>query len=130
VIEFFLDIVTPRTTHQQKKVVVAGGRPRFYEPQRLKEARQLFILALNPHRPREPFAGAVKLYSRWQFPRGKHQDGAYKVTRPDTDNLQKLLKDCMTAAGFWRDDAQVAWEQVEKIWSGRPGILVRIEELT
>lgn len=129
-IEFFLDIVPPRTTHQQKKVVVVGGRPHFYEPQRLKDARQLFMLALNPYRPREPFAGAVKLSSRWQFPRGKHQDGEYKVTRPDTDNLQKLLKDCMTDAGFWRDDAQVASEQVEKIWSGRPGILVRIEELT
>ena len=39
-----------------------------------------------------------------------------KDTKPDTDNLQKLLKDCMTAVGFWVDDAQVCSELTEKRW--------------
>ena len=43
--------------------------------------------------------------------------------------LQKLLKDCMTHAGFWKDDALVASEIVEKFWSKIPGIYIRIKEL-
>lgn len=54
----------------------------------------------------------------------------YKDTRPDTDNLQKLLKDCMTACGYWRDDAQVASEISEKFWATLPGIYIKVEELS
>ncbi len=50
-------------------------------------------------------------------------------SKPDTDNLQKLLKDCMTAVGFWKDDAQVASEICEKFWAEVPGIYVCAEEL-
>jgi len=32
------------------------------------------------------------------------------------EQMQKLLKDCMTAVGFWEDDAQVCSELVEKRW--------------
>ena len=44
--------------------------------------------------------------------------------------LQKMLKDCMTRCGFWKDDAQVARETVEKRWSDDPaGIYIEVEEL-
>ena len=43
--------------------------------------------------------------------------------------LQKLLKDCMTTVGFWKDDALVASEIVEKFWARIPGIYIKIEEL-
>ena len=74
-------------------------------------------------------AGAVRLLVKWCFPRGQHEDGEYRTTRPDTDNLQKLLKDCMTAVGFWRDDAQVSSEIVEKFWAEVPGIYVCMEQI-
>lgn len=128
-LEFFLPIPPPRVTHQQKKVAVVNGKPRFYEPQRLREARQAFMLALYPNRPRAPLNGPLKLTVRWQFKRGRHRDGEYKTTRPDLDNMEKLLKDCMTDAGFWHDDAQVCVEHVAKVWSGVEGILIRLEEL-
>ena len=35
----------------------------------------------------------------------------------------------MTQVGFWKDDALVAVEHVEKLWSDRAGIYVKIEEL-
>lgn len=126
--DFFLDLVPPTVTHQQKRVANVGGRLRFYEPERLTAARQLFTLHLLPHRPPVPFTGPVRLYVRWCFPRGRHKPG-WKTTRPDTDNLTKLFKDCMTAAGFWKDDALVCVEHVEKVWSDRPGIFVRVEGL-
>ena len=75
VIDFFLDIVPPRVTHQEKKVVVVNGKPRFYEPQPLKLARKICMLSLAPHRPPEPISGALKLTVRWQFPRGAAPGG-------------------------------------------------------
>ena len=48
------------------------------------------------------------MVTKWCFPKGKHSDGEYKATKPDTDNLQKMLKDVMTEVGFWKDDALVA----------------------
>lgn len=68
----------------------------------------------------------------WCFPldKGKrHRDGEFKTSRPDTDNLQKLLKDCMTKAGFWKDDAQVCEEFVQKLWAALPGILIQVREM-
>ena len=128
-LEFFMAMDPPRTTHQQQRAAMVGGRLRFYPTNGLKAARQAFMLALAPHRPEEPLTGPLRLEVCWRFPKGRHRDGSYKATRPDTDNLQKLFKDCMTGAGFWYDDAQVASEHVEKRWSGEPGIFVRVQSL-
>ncbi len=74
--------------------------------------------------------GPVRMSVKWCFPRsGSHRDGEYRTSKPDTDNLQKLLKDCMTAVGFWKDDAQVASEIVEKFWAEIPGIYVCVEQI-
>ena len=73
--------------------------------------------------------GALELTAVWRFPKGKsHKDGEWRVTRPDTDNLQKMLKDCMTKTGYWKDDAQVVREVVEKRWAEVPGIDIQITE--
>ena len=53
----------------------------------------------------------------------------YKPTRPDTDNYIKLFKDCMTAAGFWLDDAQVVDERIIKTYAENATIGVSWEEV-
>ena len=128
-IEFFMAMIPPTITHQEKKVHVVNGRPVFYEPDELKAARQKLTYYLGQHAPAEPYQGGLRLIVKWCFPRGRHMDGEYKITKPDTDNLQKLLKDCMTAVRFWSDDAQVASEVVEKFWADIPGIYIRVTEL-
>jgi Holliday junction resolvase RusA-like endonuclease len=71
------------------------------------------------------------LVTKWLFPITRdRKDGQYKDTKPDTDNLQKLLKDIMTGLGFWTDDALVASEITEKFWAETPGIYIRIEEVS
>lgn len=128
--EFFMAMKNPPTvTHQEHKVAVINNKPVFYEPEELKVARAKLMAHLGSHVPDNEYTGAVQLVTKWCFPRGKHMDGEYRTTKPDTDNLQKLLKDCMTAAGFWKDDAQVASEVCEKFWAEVPGIYIRIEEL-
>lgn len=129
-IEFFLPMEKiPTTTHQQKKVNVRNGKPIFYEPEELKNARAKFESLLSRHVPLDKLKGPVRLTVKWCFPmiKGVHT-GQYKTTKPDTDNLQKLFKDCMTKLGFWKDDAEVASEIAEKFWSEVVGIYVRVEE--
>lgn len=127
--EFFMPMIPPTVTHQEKQVTVRNGKPIFYEPPKLKEARAKLTAYLMKHIPEQPYTSGVRLTVKWCFPKGRHHDGEYKATRPDTDNLNKLLKDCMTECGFWKDDALVASEICEKFWAETSGIYVRIESL-
>ena len=129
--EFFMEMVPPTSTAQMKKVSVVRGRPVFYEPKPVKEAKALLISSLSKYKPDTPMDGALELHTTWLYPKGKtHRDGQWRSTRPDTDNIQKLLKDCMTHLGFWKDDAQVARETVEKKWTGgASGIRIQIDKL-
>ena len=127
--EFFMPMIPPTVTHQEKKIHVVKGAPVTYEPPELLDARAKLTAHLSKHRPEQPYTAGVRLTVKWLFPRGRHNDGEYRITKPDTDNLNKLLKDCMTAVGFWKDDALVASEICEKFWAEVSGIYIRIEEL-
>lgn len=118
----------PTVTAQEKKVAVGGdGKPRFYDPPALAKARADFCARLERFAPDAPFEGPVELRVLWVYSRKDGRTG-WKDTRPDTDNLQKLLKDCMTRTRFWLDDAQVCCEHVSKLW-GPPGILITVTEI-
>lgn len=128
--EFFMPMIPPTKTHQEKQVRVVNGKPVFYEPAELKAVRQKLQAHLAGHVPANKYICAVRLVTKWCFPiTGKHQDGDYKTSKPDTDNLQKMLKDVMTNIGFWKDDALVASEIIEKFWAKVPGIYISIEEV-
>ena len=129
--DFFIAIKPPTATAQEKQVRIVHGKPLFYDPAPVKEAKKLLIGHLIVHRPNQPLTGALQLRTLWLFPKGKsHNNGEWRSTRPDTDNLQKLLKDCMTRAGFWKDDAQVCREEVTKRWSReKPGIHIKVVTL-
>ncbi|WP_363549594.1 RusA family crossover junction endodeoxyribonuclease [Caldifermentibacillus hisashii] len=128
--EFFMLMLPPTTTHQQKQVTIKNGKPVFYEPDELKAARSKLMAYLGQHVPENKYTGPVRLITKWCFPiTGKHTDGEYKYTKPDTDNLQKLLKDCMTDCGYWKDDALVVSEITEKFWANVPGIYIKIEAI-
>lgn len=131
VTEFFLPIVPPTCTHQEKKIGVRNGKPYTYEPEQLKDARQKLTAHLGSRVPKEPYSTAVRVMVKWCFPRpADRQDGEWKTTVPDTHNMDKLLFDVMTDLGFWTDDAIVASEIIEKFWANRPGIYIRIDQLT
>lgn len=124
--EFFMPMIPPTTTAQQHKI--SNGQ--FYDPPKVKAAKAKLLDNLALHVPAIMYTGSVRLTVKWLFPiTARHKNGEYKYTRPDTDNLQKLLKDCMTKCGFWKDDALVASEIIEKFWADHPGIYIKIEEL-
>lgn len=126
--EFFMAMIPPTCTHQEKQV--NWKTKTFYEPTELKAARAKLMAHLGQHVPTEKYTGAVRLITKWCFPiTGKHQDGEYKITKPDTDNLQKMLLDVCTDLGYWSDDSLIASLVVEKFYANIPGIYVRIEDL-
>lgn len=139
-LEFFLPMVPPTVTHQEQQVRIIYRRldngtkkpiPQIYEPPELAAARSKLCAHLSEHAPQDPMEGPLRLVVKWCFPaaNGKHRNGEYKTTRPDTDNLNKMFKDCMTKLHFWQDDAQVASEIIEKFWADLPGIYVCITRL-
>lgn len=128
--QFFMAMIPPTVTAQMHKLTVRNGQPIFYDPPEVADAKDKLIANLLKHRPQEPYRKGVRLMVKWIFPKGRHKNGEYRITKPDTDNLQKLLKDCMTFCGFWQDDALVASEITEKFWGDIPGIYIRIEELS
>lgn len=128
-IEFFMPMIPPTVTAQEHKVTIRNGKPMFYDSPELKEAKLKILSGLYPHRPQKPFSSGLQLIVKWLFPKGNHKNGEYRITKPDTDNLQKMLKDCMTKSGFWKDDALVCFEVCEKFWAEQSGIYIRIEEI-
>ena len=130
VISFRLDFDPPTVTAQEQKVQVVNGKPKIYFPKNLRAARDLYINSLKKHSPKEPLEGPIKLIVGWEFQSTKsHPSGSWRTTKPDTDNLQKLLRDCMTFTGFWIDDSQVVLEIVGKRWSDNPGICIKVVPL-
>ena len=133
--EFFMVMIPPTMTHQQKKVSVIKSGPkkgqlRFYEDDQLKAVRTNLEAHLAKHIPEKKYTGAVRLVTKWCFPiTGKHQDGEWKKTKPDTDNMIKMFKDVCTTLGYWTDDVLVTSDIIEKFWAEIPGIFVSIEDL-
>lgn len=135
--EFFLLMIPPTKTHQEKKIriiwVNGKPKPQPYEPAELQAIRSKFMAHLAPHKPDTPFRGPVRLITKWCYPipeNSGHYNGEYKDTKPDTDNMIKMLKDCMEDTKFFvKSDAQVASEVTEKFWADKPGIYIAIEEI-
>lgn len=119
----FIPMQIPRTTHQQKRVNFQTGQ--FYEDSKLSSAREYLMLALKCIAPDKPLEAPIYLKVSWLFHcKDKRRWNKYKTTRPDLDNAQKLLQDCMTKLGFWADDGQIAHLVMEKLWSDVEGIAI------
>lgn len=130
-VEFFMPMVPPTVTAQEHAIAVVAGKPKVYDTPEIKAAKAKLAAHLGPHVPNERLTGPLQLVNKWCWPTEgtSHANGEWKTTRPDTDNVVKMLKDVMAKAGFFANDSQVASEVTEKFWADVPGIYVRVEEL-
>lgn len=134
--KFKLKMIPPTATAQQKGERVVGGYIHHYKKKNVAQAEAILRDALLPYVPAEPITEKpIRLNVLWMFPypksARKHQPGydRQKITRPDTDNLNKLLKDVMTDMGFWKDDALISLEQIWKVYSDEPGICISVNTM-
>lgn len=131
--EFFVPMIPPTCTEQEKRVKFVNGKYYFYDKSEVKAAKAKLISHIGKFQPKitPRYKSSVRLIVKWCFPinGNTHKDGEWKITKPDTDNLNKMLKDVLTKLGFWKDDAIVCSEIIEKFWAVYPGIYIKIEEL-
>lgn len=125
---FFIRCNPPKATAQQKGIVVVGGKPRHFKKKHVREAESDLLSLLSPHRPNGAAEGPVMLSVLWIYPWRSAEPRKNRALgflpsdkRPDSDNILKMLKDCLGRLHYWGDDSQVAWEQILKGWGDRPG---------
>lgn len=120
----------PKGTAQMKRANFRNGT--FFEGKDIKAARQFYLSEIGPEAPETPFKGPISVSVEFYYPiKDKRKKGQFKTSRPDCDNLVKLLLDCMTQLRFWDDDAQIAYLKIMKKYSftDEAGILIYVKEL-
>jgi Holliday junction resolvase RusA-like endonuclease len=74
------------------------------------------ILAMKQVAPSSPLIGPLHLEATFVFKTPR----AAMDCRPDLDNLEKLVMDAATQAGWWVDDCQVICKSSEKLATANP----------
>ena len=130
-IEFFMPMIPPNKTFQDKIVrTTKTGKAIIHDSTEVGQIKTKFIGHLSKHKTETPLEGPVRLITKWIYPKGTDkQHGEYKTSKPDIDNMQKLLLDCMTKLKFWNDDSQIASLIAEKFHGEVPGIYIKLEVL-
>jgi Holliday junction resolvase RusA-like endonuclease len=139
-IDFFIPCNPPKSTAQgSSRIMKRRDGTQFvgrFANSKATKAKANLLTLLHPHRPETPLEGPLELVVGWAYPWRKSEPKKNRVdgfkwcdTRPDVDNLAKMLLDAMTTAGFWNDDSQIASLCFEKTWSDKPGIKIIIGEL-
>lgn len=132
--EFFMPMAKiPTGTAQQKRIAVDYRRKRVHVSSSESYANAKVILkrSLIPYRPKTLLKGPIFLYVEYRYStKTKKQWNTFKVTRPDGDNLLKVIKDQLS--GWWfNDDSEVSVETMVRKWvpSGEGGIFIKIAEI-
>lgn len=99
--------------------------------------KALKVLALKQYRD-PPLKGPIrievifKMPLPYRFNKAQREDALQglivPVSKPDGDNLEKALWDAMNGL-LWVDDKQIADWHGRKIYSEKPGIILRFEEI-
>lgn len=124
VMRLVLDVDPASLPTAQQKGVTRRGRVYTKSAVRLAKEQLVSLLILDFMRSGRGFPAGEVFYRAWScslefvyaLSSTRRADyGLPKATRPDVDNLAKLVLDAMTASGrFWRDDGQVARLEVKK----------------
>jgi len=139
----FVDARIPKGTAQMKgeRVVIPKGRGKkpfiqHYDTQTIQDARNAYRRMFAPHKPAEPYSGAIQVKMYFLYPFNKTElkrviksGWKRKTTRSDVDNLFKLPADVLTELGFWTDDAIISEAIIRKAFARRSGIYLEINEL-
>ena len=139
-IKFTINCNPPKSTHQGSiSIMKRRDGTQFVGKMgnsKGKATKNTLLTLFSPHAPKEPMEGPVSLKVVWAYGWRKSESKKAKLmpykwcdTRPDCDNLSKMVEDVMTDLAFWKDDSQVACLHFEKVWCSEPHISITIEEL-
>ncbi len=138
--EFFIPCIPPKSTHQaSQRIMKRRDGTQFvgkFASSKGKKVQDELLILLREFAPPAPCSVALRVSVEWTYPWRKSETKKNKAlgylpctTRPDCDNLFKLLGDCMTRLGYWMDDSLIADLRFRKGWGDKAGIGIKIEEL-
>ena len=137
--KFFIKCNPPKSTAQASmRIMKRSDGTQFvgkFANSKGKRTQNDLMSLLREHVPETASDCPVSVCIVWAYPWRKSETKKRKArgwqpcdTRPDCDNLCKLLLDCMTRLGFWNDDSQVYDLHFVKKWCDTPGIGIEITE--
>ena len=128
----------------------AMGRPRAVRRGKfagvhedLKDTKHKATLAVIAQQksPDELLTGPLRVSIQFWFQRPKNHYGTgknlgilkysaprYHISRPDRDNLDKLVLDALTGV-FWKDDSAICLGSISKMYSDKPRTEIFIQRL-
>lgn len=133
----------PRHQAFAKNVAKKGDPPkmmaRVYQAGTAENWKSLVITAGEKSRPPEPLEGPILIRILFWMPRpqrlNRKKDSAGPIphlAKPDNENLEKPILDCLKNDGWFRDDSIVFFKKSAKFYharSGAPGAEIYIDEL-
>ncbi len=121
----------PSKTAQQKGETIINGHIHHYEKKEVTQAKEAIAWQLKPFAPKDPLTGPLYVKIEWRFELKRCKKRAWKVTRPDLDNLEKGLLDVLTNLNFWNDDAQIVMKSTckKEVPVGEGLLEIRIEQI-
>jgi len=122
---FFHECNPPTSTAQQRQFY---GKGKTALTPSAKQAAATWQAIVEMHKPIQPLSGplTVKLGVSWS--RKGITEVVPRTTKPDVDNLAKLILDAMTKAGYWHDDNQVCDLRITKYDGPIGGLAVTVME--
>lgn len=120
------------------------GKARMFDPGTAEGWKSQIAKAVQDYLPDQPHEAPMIVSMSFYFKRPKsHYTSKGSLTKsarefkqfhtckPDFDNLEKAVSDCLTELGFWKDDTQVVKWTGMKIWTNdRPGLHLIIKQIT
>ena len=136
-INFRVSCIPPKATHQASaRIMKRKDGTQFvgkFANSKGKKAQDDLMTLLSAHTPEVPMEGPLLLSIIYVYPWRKSEPKKNRVTglkdcdtRPDCDNLAKMLQDVMTRLAFWNDDSQVSRLYFAKFWGDQPGITISV----
>ncbi|MBY9081035.1 RusA family crossover junction endodeoxyribonuclease [Paenibacillus sp. HN-1] len=120
------------------KFSTAGGFTRAYDPKKSRDYKDYVRLAAQDYAPAAlldgPLGIAVIAYRPTPKSFSKKKAAAAErgeilpVSKPDADNYLKGVKDALKGV-IWKDDSQVVDAFVQKRYSAKPRIEIKIKQL-
>ena len=124
---------------QSVKFARIGNHVRAYQPTKVTNYQAYLKMTIAnymvAHKLRLIERGipvCLEIIAYWEYPKSfskkKRESTIWKVTRPDTDNISKPIKDAMNGI-VYHDDSQVVYEKIQKLYSEETGIMIIIKEI-
>lgn len=118
----------------------AGGGKTTHKFTPKKQQDYMGMIRAEAHRQMAAYAGPLegplqlKIVAVYLWPktttkaRRNAVDGGWKITKPDCDNITKIVKDALNTIAY-ADDAQVSFSSSWKILGNKAGLLVEVISL-